>query len=57
MIAMIHWVSWFHTGPFKLSRDAEELLRHPALRQHAEYTAENIDYVHASSAYEFVETP
>lgn len=56
MIAMIHFVAWWPSAPIKLHRDAEELLRHPDLRQHAEYTVDAIDYVNAQSAHEFAES-
>ena len=37
MIAMIYYVSWWPSEPFKLHASAEELLKHPLLRQNATY--------------------
>lgn len=45
MIAMIHYVSWWPTGKIKLHESAEDLLKHPMLRQHAEYTQEEVDHI------------
>lgn len=45
MLAMIHFVGWWHERPIRLHREAEELLRHPDLRQNATYFDGEIDYV------------
>jgi len=55
MLAMIHYVSWWPCGPFTLHKDAEDLLRHPDLRQNAKYVDGEINYVGFSSAHAFEE--
>ncbi|MHB8637840.1 MAG: phytanoyl-CoA dioxygenase family protein [Fimbriimonadaceae bacterium] len=45
MIAMIHYVSWWPSDPFKLHASAEALLKHPLLRQNASYVADEIDHI------------
>jgi len=55
MLAMIHYVSWWPCGPFTLHKDAEELLRHPDLRQNACYVDGEIDYVGVSMAHAFTD--
>lgn len=55
MLAMIHYVSWWPCPPFKLHKDAEELLQHPDLRQNATYFEGDIDYVGFSSAHAYEE--
>ncbi len=56
MLAMIHNVAWWPTGKFALHPEAESLLSHPVLRQHADYSSTDINYKAAGSAYEFVES-
>jgi len=53
MMAMIHYVSWWPTGKIKLHRAAEELLKHPVLRQHVEYIDEEIDHISAPGGYAY----
>ncbi len=50
MLAMIHFVSWWRTEPFRLHPSAETLLAHPRLRQHAAYTEDLADYASGPSA-------
>jgi len=56
MLAMIHYISWWPSPKFLLHPDAEELLKHPVLRQHADYSSPEIDYTAAGSAHEFVDS-
>ena len=53
MIAMIHYVSWWPSGTFKLHASAEVLLKHPVLRQHAEFVADDIDHLAGPSGHAF----
>jgi Phytanoyl-CoA dioxygenase (PhyH) len=55
MLAMIHFVGWWNSGPIKLHKSAEELLAHPDLRQHAIYTEEEIDHIAAPHGFDFKE--
>ena len=55
MIAMIHYVNWWPSEPFKLHASAEELLKHPRLRQNATYVADAIDHIAAPSGHAFDE--
>jgi len=55
MLAMIHHVAWWPSGKFPLHSSAEELLKHPVLRQHADYSSEKIDYTTFGAAHEFAE--
>jgi ectoine hydroxylase-related dioxygenase (phytanoyl-CoA dioxygenase family) len=55
MLAMIHYVSWWPAGPIKLHRSAESLLMHTDLRQHADFTDEEIDYVSIPGAHAYTE--
>lgn len=49
MLAMIHYVNWWTTPRFTLHRSAEDLLRHPDLRQHAAFTDDQADSIPAAS--------
>lgn len=55
MMAMIHFVSWWPGGTFKLHRSAEELLKHSDLRQNAEYFDGEVDYVGTPMAHGYEE--
>lgn len=55
MLAMIHYVSWWATGRIKLHQEAERLLLHPDLRQHAEYFEGEIDYVSPVGGFAYSE--
>ena len=56
MIAMIHYVSWWPSSPLKLHKSAEELLKHPLLRQHAEYIEGDIDHIKSPGGFAFAES-
>jgi len=51
MIAMIHYVGWWHSDPIKLHSSAKELLEHPKLRQHATYLNDEIDHISTPHGY------
>jgi hypothetical protein len=53
MLAMIHYVGWWPTGPLKFPHGTESLFEHPDLVTHAEFTSEPIDYISAPGAYEY----
>lgn len=44
MIAMIHYISWWPRGTYKLHASAKESMAHPDLEQSAEYIDGEIDY-------------
>jgi ectoine hydroxylase-related dioxygenase (phytanoyl-CoA dioxygenase family) len=51
MIAMVHVPRWWHSdaswpgAPMEFTRDAEPILAHPVLRQHARYVDGPVDYL------------
>ncbi len=55
MMAMIHFVGWWHGGNFTLHKDAEELLKHPRLQQRSTYVDGPIDYISTPGGHAFDE--
>lgn len=53
MIAMIHFVNWFPTGPIKFPKGTEAIFQHPDLITHAEFTDEPIDHISTPHGFEF----
>ena len=53
MIAMIHWVSWWHGDKVPFSRSEEAFLAHPVLRTDAEFVVGPINYIAHGGAYDF----
>jgi hypothetical protein len=53
MIAMIHFVSWWPTGPLRFPKGTESLFVHPDLVTHAEFTDEKVDHIAAPGGFEF----
>ena len=53
MIAMIHWVGWWHHGgAMPMSVAAKSILDHPRLKTNARFVEGNIDYLHHGEAYD-----
>jgi ectoine hydroxylase-related dioxygenase (phytanoyl-CoA dioxygenase family) len=54
MIAMIHHAGWLETGsPLTFPKGTESFFEHPILRTCARFVEGPIDYLHASTAYEY----
>jgi hypothetical protein len=53
MIAMIHWVSWWPTGPIQMPKGSEPIFEHPRLFTHAEFVDGPIDHISAPGAHAF----
>lgn len=53
MIAMIHWVQWWHRhDPIVLPCGTQDLVAHDRLTTHAVFQDEPIDYLHRHAAYD-----
>lgn len=53
MIAMIHWVGWWHDqNPILFAKGTEEFFKHPILKTNARFVDE-VDYIHHNEAYDF----
>lgn len=53
MIAMIHWVSWWHSDRVKFPRSEEAFFAHPILRTDTEFVDGPINYIAHGGAYDF----
>ena len=53
MIAMIHWVSWWHSDRVQFPLSEEAFFRHPVLRTDAEFVDGPINYIAHGGAYDF----
>jgi hypothetical protein len=54
MIAMIHWVHWWHAGdPVLFPKGTEAFFEHPDLQTHARFVDGPIDHIHRNQAYDF----
>jgi hypothetical protein len=51
MIAMIHYVGWFPTGPILMPAGTESLFEHPVLRTDAKFVEGEIDYLNTVGGY------
>jgi len=53
MIAMIHWVGWWHDqNPIPFAKGTEDFFEHPILKTNARFVDE-VDYIHHNEAYDF----
>lgn len=53
MIAMIHWVGWWHDqNPIPFAKGTEGFFEHPILKTNARFVDE-VDYIHHNEAYDF----
>lgn len=53
MIAMIHWVGWWHDqNPILFAKGTEDFFDHPILKTNARFVDE-VDYIHHGEAYDF----
>ncbi len=53
MIAMIHWVGWWHGDKIQLPKSEEAFFAHPVLKTDAEWVDGPIDYISHGGAYDF----
>jgi hypothetical protein len=54
MIAMIHWIHWWHEGgPVLFPKGTEAFFEHPDLQTHARFVDGPIDHIHRNQAYEY----
>jgi Phytanoyl-CoA dioxygenase (PhyH) len=54
MIAMIHWIHWWHAGdPVHFPKGTEAFFEHPDLQTHARFVDGPIDHIHRNQAYEY----
>lgn len=53
MIAMIHSVNWWPSGPLKFPATAKSFFEHPILHTRADFVEGDIDYISAPSAYAY----
>ena len=53
MIAMIHWVSWWHSDKVPFPRSEESFFAHPVLKTDAEFVDGPINYIAHGGAYDF----
>ena len=50
MIAMIHWIHWWHDrNPVPFPKGTEALLEHPDLRTNAQFVDGRVDYLHRNA--------
>lgn len=50
MIAMIHWIQWWHDrNPIPFPKGTERLLEHPELRTNAQFVDGPVDYIHRNA--------
>lgn len=57
MIAMIHWVGWWHGDKVPFPRSEEAFFAHPVLKTDAEWVDGPINYIAHGGAYDFQKPP